>query len=379
MTRRSRPTRSSRGRSLVLAGLVVALLAPAAAAQAQAPKTFFGITSQTKLGRADFREMAKGGVGVLRYAVSWNDMDPTPITPEELFAPRDYRWWQFDPIVYLAARRGIAVLPTIYGTPHWVATMQGCTANCNKLGPNSIGAYVAFSLFMRAATERYGPHGSFWAEHPHLPYKPIRTWQIWNEQNSSDYWKPFPNSADYANLVIAGGNAVHAADPGAKVILGGMIGEPAQAGKKTVAGWDLLADLYDNPQARAAFDGVAIHPYGKSLHQIKRTVWRWRQEMRRAGAGNDKLWVTEIGWASGGMKHPLNRGPRGQADLIGQVFRYFKRKRAQLRIVNVDYYAWRDAAPGADQCDWCAKSGLLRYRNRAPKPAFHAYQSVARG
>ena len=355
------------------------LLALCAAAQARPPKTFYGVTPQTKLERVDFTRMAAAGVGTLRYGVSWNDMDPMPTSGAELFGPRPYRWWLLDPLVYLAAKRGIAVLPTIYGTPHWVATMQGCVSNCHKLGPNTIGGYIAFSLFMRAAVERYGPGGDFWVEHPSLPRRPIRTWQIWNEQNSSDYWKPQPNVRDYAGLVVAGGEAVHDADPGAKVILGGMIGEPAQEGKKTVSGWDFVARLYADRRVRRAFDGIAIHPYGKTIAQIKRTIWRWRKELRHARAMRDRIWVTEIGWASGGPKHPLNRGARGQAELVTEAFEYLAEKREELRIANVDYYAWRDAAPGADQCEWCAKSGLLRYAGRTPKPAFEAFRQAARG
>jgi hypothetical protein len=370
---------AARRTTLLVLVVLVGALGASSSAQARAPQTFFGVTPQTKLGRADLKQMDRTGVGTLRYAVSWNDIDPQPTSGAEIFAPRPYRWWQFDPIVYLAAQRGITILPTIYGTPHWVAQYQGCFSNCHKLGPATLQAYVAFHLFMRAAAERYGPGGRFWEQHPGLPRRPIRTWQIWNEQNSSDFWKPEPSVRDYAGLVIAGGEAVHAIDPGAKVILGGMIGEPAQAGKKTVSGWSFARRLYADPRTRAAFEGVAIHPYGKSMRQIKRTVWRWRQEMRRAGGRRDRIWVTEIGWASGGMKHPLNRGPRGQAELIREAFSYFAQKRAALRIASVVYYAWRDAAPGADQCDWCAKSGLLRYHGRKPKPAWHAFRSVAQG
>jgi hypothetical protein len=366
-------------RTTVLALALAGTLALGPGAQARAPETFYGVTPQTQLDRADFRKMDRTGVGTLRYAVSWNDIDPQPMSEAEFFTSRPYRWWQFDPIVYLAAQRGIRILPTIYGTPNWIARYQGCVSNCHKLGPNTIQAYIAFSVFMRAAVERYGPGGDFWAEYPELRRQPIRAWQIWNEQNSSDYWKPEPSVRDYAGLLIAGGEAVHAVDPGAKVILGGMIGEPGQAGKKTVSGWRFARKLYADPRVRAAFDGVAVHPYGKSMRQIKRTVWRWRREMRAAGASRDQIWVTEIGWASGGMKHPLNRGPIGQAELVAEAYEYFAAKRAALRIASVVYYAWRDAAPDADQCDWCAKSGLLRYRNRKPKPAWTAYRAVARG
>jgi hypothetical protein len=262
---------------------LAAVLLGATAAEAAPPRGFYGVTSQTKLTGKDFNRMGKGRVGTLRYEVSWNAIE-RGAEGDDLFAERQYAWWILDPIVYLAAKQGIRVLPTIYGTPNWVAALQGCATGCHNVGPNTVAGYVAFSIFVREAVARYGPGGEFWSEHPRLRYLPMRTWQIWNEQNSSDFWKPWPNVTDYTNLLIAGGEAVHSVDPGATVIPGGMIGEPAQEGKKTVSGWDFLRDLYANPRAREAFDGVAIHPYGASMFSIKRTVWRWRQEMRAASA-----------------------------------------------------------------------------------------------
>ena len=359
----------------VAVALIVSIASSAAVASGAVPRGFYGVTPQTKLTPGDFERMERGGVGTLRHEFSWGDLDPVPVSEAALFTERAYNWWIYDPIVYLAAKHGIRILPTIYGTPHWVATLQGCSTGCHKLGPNTVGAYVAFAQFMTAAVERYGPGGSFWEQFPDVKPLPIRAWQIWNEQNSSDYWKPGPNVVDYANLVIAGGEAVHAADPGARVILGGMIGEPAQEGKKTVSGWEFIQGLYDIPRTREAFDGISAHPYGASMFSIKRVLWRWRQELKAAGAASDPIYVTEVGWASGGGKRPLNRGLHGQAEMIRDALGFFTAKRESLNIANVDVFAWRDAAPGADQCQWCAKSGLLRYEGRRPKPAWHAYTS----
>ncbi len=366
---------------LKLAGfaLVVALMLGSATpmASADAPREFYGVTPQTKLKNRDFSLMRRANVGTLRYNMSWGDIDPGPTSQLETYGLRSYSWWIFDPIVYLAAKSGVRMLPTVYGTPYWIGVMQGCPAGCYKLGPTGPGAVVAFAQFMQAAVKRYGPNGTFWDLHPQIPYKPIRTWQIWNEQNSSDYWKPEPNVVDYANLIVAGGSAVHSVDPRAKVILGGMIGEPGQAGKKTISGWNYLRALYANPTVKNSFDGIAIHPYGASMRSIKGTVYRWREELQRANV-NDRIWVTEIGWASGGGEHPLNRGLRGQAELLHDSFKWFTQKRKALGFANIDYYAWRDAAPGADHCLWCAKSGLLRYNRYQPKPAWKIFTKFTR-
>ena len=362
-----------------MAGALVALAAilgiAAGPASAKAPRGFYGVSTQTVLEDADYRAMGRGGVGSLRVEIPWGDVDILPpASTEEFFAPRPYRWSLVDPTVREAARRGIRVLPTVYGTPNWVARYQGCYSNCHKLGPASIQAHLAFAMFMRAAAERYGPEGTFWSEHPTLPYRPIRAWQIWNEMNSSDFWKPRPNVTDYANLMIAGGRAVHAVDRGAQVILGGMFGEPNEGGKITISGWDFLARLYENEHAPTAFDGIAVHPYGHTLKQVDATIRRWRRALRDSGAPAERIWVTEIGWASGGEHHPLNVGLRGQAELLRQALEYFTDHRRRYRFAQVNVYSWRDAAPGADNCSWCARSGLVRYRGRKPKPAWNVFR-----
>jgi hypothetical protein len=362
-------------------GALVALLAvfglPISPAQAApAPPGFYGVTTQTHLEGADYRAMSRGGVGSLRVEIPWGNIDVLPpASEEELLSPRPYQWRLIDPTVRKAARRGIRIFPTVYGTPNWVARYQGCYSGCHKLGPNTIQAYVAFAMFMRAAVERYGAGGSFWTEHPGLPYRPIRAWQIWNEMNSSDFWKPQPNVSDYAGLLAAGGQAVHAVDPSAKVVLGGMFGEPREKGKITISGWDFLGRLYQDARAAPAFDGIAVHPYGHTLRQVKATIARWRRALQAAGRLDERIWVTEIGWASGGERHPLNAGLRGQADLLGRALDFFSTQRRRYRFAQVNVYSWRDAAPGADNCSWCRRSGLVRYRGREPKPAWDVFRS----
>jgi polysaccharide biosynthesis protein PslG len=361
----------------MLLAVVLAATVIASAADARVRKGFYGVVPQTKLTEADFKRMRAGNIGVLRTPLPWGDIDQGP-TEESPVAPH-YTWTKFDGAMIGAAKNEVRVLPTVYGLPSWLAGLQGCAANCFKLGPSTISSYVGFSLFMRAAVERYGPGGTFWRAHPGLPYLPINTWQIWNEQNSSDFWAPFPNVEDYKNLVIAGGDAVHSVDPQARVILGGMLPDPSQNGKSTVTAWSFFLDLYADPRSRAAFDGVAIHPYGASLRSIKRTMWKVRTELRADGGGSDPVWITEIGWASGGEPNPLNRGPKGQAQLISEVFDFFTRKRKAFNVVNVDYYAWRDGAPNGDYCAWCRKSGLFPFHSLRPKPAWHALTEFTLG
>ncbi len=67
--------------------------------------------------------------------------------------------------------------------------------------------------FLTQAVARYGPGGSFWAENPSLPKRPIRTWQIWNEPNFK-YFVARPNPAEYGKLVKISYAAIKGVDPG---------------------------------------------------------------------------------------------------------------------------------------------------------------------
>ena len=123
-----------------------------------------------------------------------------------------------------------------------------------------------------AAVARYGPNGSFWAENPGVPKRPIRNWQIWNEPNFK-YFVAKPNPAEYGKLVKLSSTALKAADPGAQVILGGLFARPkgcrTDSGKPEALNWfatDFLDQMYETtPGIKAKFNGVALHPYTDQL------------------------------------------------------------------------------------------------------------------
>ena len=91
--------------------------------------------------------------------------------------------------------------------------------------PVSGAARTGWAAFMTAAVARYGPSGSFWSEHPGIPQRPIRSWQIWNEPNFK-YFIARPNPAEYGKLVKISYTALKAADPGAQVVLAGLFARP---------------------------------------------------------------------------------------------------------------------------------------------------------
>lgn len=361
------------GRRAVLAALAaLALMALVPAmADARPPKTFYGLTPQAQLGAYELERMGLGRVGTLRVSVAWGAVDETPV-------PGDTNWGLYDQLIGSAAQVGIQVLPVFDNVPGWVAALDNCKEGCTRFAPRSELSLMAWRDFIRSMVERYGPEGTYWAEHPELQPKPIRAWQIWNEQNSPTFYSPKPDVAAYAKLLKAGHAAITSEDRGAEIILGGMFGTPQGGRKPGIAAWDFLSRLYQRG-AKRHFDAVAPHPYAPKFDDVLLQVELLRDEMRKANDRSADLRITELGWASGGPKHPLNRGRRGQADRLAEAFRYFINKRKKLNVRSLNWYSWRDNS-GADSgvCSWCPFSGLLDEDLNA-KPALRAFTNFTGG
>jgi len=271
------------------------------------------------------------------------------------------------------------VLPFIYSTPAWVANdldSQDCPFyQCYFYPPRSTEALAAWEGFVGALVERYGPGGQFWADNPGVPQVPIRAWQIWNEQNAATFNRPAPDPGAYAELLRSSASAIRSRDPGGQVILGGMFGTPG-----SIAAWDYLDQLYAVPGSRDNFDGVASHPYSSTLKGVKQQINRIRGAIVRAADSTVGLWITEIGWASGGQPDPLNKGRKGQANQLRQAFAYLTGKRRQLNLRNVTWYSWRDNTSGSSgTCRWCPYSGLFEEEKLKAKPAWKAFTEFTGG
>ena len=158
-----------------------------------------------------------------------------------------------------------------------------------------------------------------------------------------------------------------------------MFGTPLGGRKPGISAWRFLEGLYNMKGAKKDFDGVAPHPYAAKLKKVKAQVNLIRDEMRAGRDRNADLWITELGWGSGGPKNPLNRGLQGQAQRLKQGFKFFERKRRSWNVSSVVWYSWQDNL-GADAglCVWCPQSGLLN-ESGGTKPSFRAYVKLTGG
>jgi hypothetical protein len=361
---------------LLLACLAAALFAGVQAGSAKAPprapKGFFGIGPQTVLTDQDLEYMKAGGIDSIRWPLTWGAVQPT--------AKGGYNWESFDPVVAIAARHGLQILPFVYSTPGWLA------GKYTTLPVNSGRARGAWTAFLRAAVERYGPGGDFWAERapgvvqyePAIPRpKPIRDWQIWNEANF--FYFAFPASPQrYAKLVQISSPAIKRVDPGADVILSGLFGDPTAGGSRGMPASKFLDVVYRSPGIKSRFDGIALHPYAVDAETLEELV----EELHDVAIENrDRvpLYITEMGWGSENnfQQVAFEQGIKGQVKQLKDSYRYLLENRSRLNLKQVYWFSWKDLP---DTCTFCDSVGLFREGARFhPKPAWHAFVGITRG
>ena len=350
------------------AALFCALSVIVPAAQARVSASFFGTNwdaeiatraPDTTQGR-EWSRMASTGVRSTRTPFEWVKIEPEP---------GQFDFSTSDRIVRLSAAHGVEVLPVVLYAPVWARERPG-----NFGSPPRDPA--DYTRFLDVLIKRYGPAGSFWAEHPELTARPIRNWQIWNEPHLPFQWDETPGddwAHDYGVLLKAAYPVVKAADPGAKVVLAGL------ANRSYV----YLSHLYRRGRIRGSFDVAALHPYTAKPDGVVELTRRFRGVMRRNRDPRRPVWITELGLpASRGRldsENTLQTTDRGMARFLSRAYRELAsaRRDQRTRVDRAYWYTWASVYC----CEQFRFSGLLQYDNREatePKPALRAMRAAIR-
>jgi hypothetical protein len=348
-----------------IAIVVAGTLLLAASAEA-APPRFYGVVydrdvigASAAVQDQQFALMRKTGVRTVRRVFSWDQAQPV-----QGQAPN---FADTDALVARAARNDIEVLPIVMYAPAWARKNPGDGAS----PPRDPADYVAF---LNALVARYGPAGSFWSEHPDVPKRPLRTWQIWNEPQLPYQWGDANWEAGYGRLLRAAHAALKKADPRCTVVLAGA----------TNFAWDALESLYKKGGIKGQFDVAALHPYTGSAGRVVKVAQLFRAVLRRHGDGKKPVWITELAWPASKGRVPAPNGlaalPTTDAGMATRLTRGY-RLLARTHVVQRAYwYTWASAYRKRDGIfDF---TGLERYDPqsgsfRATK-ALRAFRRVAR-
>jgi hypothetical protein len=218
---------------------------------------------------------------------------------------------------------------------------------------------------------RYGPGGDFWGANPDIPEHPIRAWQIWNEPNLPVYWPDGPDPAAYVRLLDAVSRGIKRADSRASVVSAGL-----SESRQGIPFEDFVRGMFE-AGAGDSLDVFALHAFARDAAGSAAAA-RTARSLLTELSSNVPIWITEVGWASGGPASPFTPGPEGQAERIRAALHAFARRREELGLHGVIYFNWRDAPVYEGGGDFFGlHTGLLDIDGHA-KPALDAYRSVAR-
>jgi len=361
----------------VLAVVAAAIGAFAAPAGAAVPAKFWGVVPQATPTLEQFQRLKRGGVDSVRTPIGWNAVQP------ELGG--GFSWSGVDEVVRNAATAGIEVLPFLSGAPSWAVAHDPHFGSPVTLPVKTSAQRNGWTNFVKQALLRYGPNGSFWAENPGVPQHPIRTWQIWNEENFK-YFVARPNPADYGKLVGLSYTAIKAVDPGAQIILGGMFATPIEATFKKqppqayFAG-DFLNRMYKaTPGIKSKFNGIALHPYTGRWQNLTEKIEEVRSALKANHDAAKKLWITELGWSSGPPSsdgsNSFAQGPAGQVRQLKGAFKLLEQNQVKWNLQRVYWFSVDDAV--GPSCNFCDGSGLFA-KGFVPKQSWFAYVKFAGG
>jgi hypothetical protein len=314
--------------------------------------------------------MVANGVQSIRVAFNWAAAEPYENWSDVPAADRDeytnvggkpFRFTQTDGIVGAAAQHDVTVLPTVIYTPSW-------DAKDNKQGPlNTPKRTGPYGTYLTALIGRYGAHGSFWRANPQIRRLPIRSWQIWNEENLGYYW-PQPFASGYVGLLRTAHAAIRKADPGAKVVLGAL----------TNLAWKSIGQIYRIGGARNLFDVASVNGFTKLPADVILYLRFTRNAMIHFKDGHKPLLATEVSWPSSQgksrQKFDFDTTEAGQARNIAALMPMIGASYQSLRLAGFYYYTWMgDEGDRSLAFDF---AGLLRFDDNkvTVKPALAAFR-----
>jgi hypothetical protein len=181
-------------------------------------------------------------------------------------------WRALDHVIELAARHDLKVLGIVLGMPAWLSTCpeRGAEATlCPARDPEEFGRLAA----------EVAAHARGSIEH----------WEIWNEPDAD--WAFKGTAEDYARMLSAAYDAIHARVPGARVVLGG-VERPRER--------EWIERMFATPGTGAArkFDIGALHLRVRLRNEVSDLpdyFRAWRDLLAEHGF-RGPVWVTEHGY-----------------------------------------------------------------------------------
>lgn len=322
--------------------------------QASTNSPIIGMADNSLLGRpaenqaAQLSAMKAIGITSLRVDANWRLIQPT--------GPTEFEWSSLDKEIQSIKSAGMSVDLIIDGCPSW-AGIAGTRKDMFAQPKSS----TQFATWAAEVAARYSKMG-------------VRYFEIWNEPNITEFWRPRPDPAAYTADLIAAYASIKKADPAAVVISGGLA--PASNNGVNFTPVTFVNDMYLNG-AKGSFDYLAVHPYsypslpdtydpGSAWSEMDETNPSVRSIMAANGDSSKKIWITEFGEPTTGRP---GVSPATESETLTQALAY-ARKEDWIGAFYI--YTWRDSSATPNH----SNSFGIETFNGTPKPAFYALSAA---
>ena len=392
--------------ALALAGLALGAHLPAAAAMPH--RLQLGLADPTFAAsdpalRDEWMQRAKDARAELAMlGAPWSAIAPkAPPAGFDAADPADpaYDWKALDASVRAAVAHGLQPVLDLNTAPAWAegpGRPSGSPAPAGTWLPQA----PALGEFAQALAARYS--GSFVdpAQPAAGPLPRVRYFEVWAEENLSEHLNPLWEGQallgprHYRAMLNAAYAGIHRADPGARIIVGGLApyGDAVAGGSRIPPVWfwrsllclrgaklrpagcpdpahfDIAAH---NPIDVFGPDVGAVSPLDVSTPDVGRLtaiVHRAVATGRALPARPKPFWAPEIWWDSDPPDPrgvPLRRHARFLTEALFDLWRQ--------GVSAVIWWYLRDQAPGAAGFAATQQSGLF-FRDGRPKPAYRAFR-----
>lgn len=250
-----------------------------------------------------------------------------------------YRYGPYDELVEGLEARGLKALFILdYSNRLYEADRSVLTEEGRK----------AFARFAGAAAARYKGRG-------------VR-WEVWNEPNLEQFWKPQPAADAYAALAIEAARAIRAADPEATILAPASSGFP----------WEFLERIFEKGILEH-IDEVSVHPYRSSPPETARGDYARLRALiaRYAPRGKPAPPVVSGEWGYSTWHHggkPFSLETQG-----AYLARQFLTNLSEGIPLSI-WYDWANDGPDPRETEHNFGTVTLE---REPKPAYLAAKALA--
>ncbi|MHC4557817.1 MAG: cellulase family glycosylhydrolase [Planctomycetota bacterium] len=286
----------------------------------------FGVNIHFRDEPQDLDLIADAGFKLIRMDLTWSSIEQT----KGLY---DFERAGYDALTEGCTERGIRILYILDYSNNLYESDRSVRTEAGR---------KAFADFAEAAAKRYSGNGILW--------------EIWNEPNIKQFWRPEPNVEDYCMLVEEAAPRIRKADPTGLVVAGATSQIPLSwlegCFKKGLLNW---------------IDVLSVHPYrSQPPETVVEDYAKLRELIKRYAPEGKSVPIISGEWGYSNLNWDKSRlSEQEQAQYLARMFLINLHQDIPVSI----WYDWKN--DGTDPNEREHQFGTVRH-NLNPKAAYLA-------